>query len=201
MFRADDRQHDRAARIGMSLFRISQAIKKITQLDSDEMGLSPLQIQALLFIHHTRYDMASMGNLAEVIAASHVTAVKLVNGLLEKGLVTKDKHPEDKRITLLRLTDPGLALVGRLDGWGDKLRQSLEGISEEAMHQLEVGLGGIIHRLHSSGYLVVSEPCRGCIHFRLNEEQEEGPHYCGMIHKYLTEEQSRKECPEHTKPL
>lgn len=200
MFHANERASNRAARVSMSLFRIAQAIKKITQADSDAIGLSPVQIQSLLFIYHTRQDMASVGHLADSIGTTHVTAVKIVNGLLEKGLVAKEKHPDDKRITTLRLTERGCELIDRLDRWGEKLQAALGGLPEDAMDNLEVGLGGIVHALRGEGYLVVAEPCRGCIHFRPNAGSADQPHYCEMIRKYLTDEQSRKECPEHTKP-
>lgn len=200
MFNANDRRTNRAARVSMALFRISQAIKKITQMDSDEAGLSPLQIQTLLFIFHTRPDMASIGHLANAIGASHVTAVKIVNGLMDKGLAAKEKHPVDKRITTLLLTTSGEELVGRLGKWGDRLEASLQGMSEEAMGQLETGLGGIVHALRNEGYLAVAEPCAGCMHFQPNSGSAAEPHYCKMINRYLSEEQSLKECPEHTKP-
>ena len=201
MFNAQDRKNNRAARVSMSLFRISQAIKKITQMDSDKFGLSPVQIQALLFVFHTRDDMASVGNLADAIGTTHVTAVKILNGLVDKGLVTKEKHKSDKRITTILLTDQGKELVGRLNGWGEKLQGALNGMTEETMEQLEIGLGGIVHSFRVEGYLVVAEPCLGCIHFRPNEGSGSEPHYCNMINKFLTNEQSLKECPEHTKPL
>lgn len=201
MFNAEDRLNNRAARVSMSLFRISQAIKKITQMDSDEFGLSPVQIQALLFVFHTRDDMASVGNLANAIGTTHVTAVKILNGLLDKELVTKEKHKSDKRITTIKLTERGRELVGRLNRWGDKLQESLLGMTEETIDQFEIGLGGIVHALRSKGYLVVAEPCMGCIHFRPNTGSDSEPHYCNMIKKYLTHEQSQKECPEHTKLL
>lgn len=200
MFHANDRVNNRAARVSMALFRISQAIKKITQEDSDEVGLSPVQIQSLLFIFHTRPDMASVGHLASAIGTSHVTAVKIINGLMSKGLVTKMKYPGDKRITILQLTDSGLGVVLSLDSWGERLQDALLGISEETMEHLEIGLGGIIHALRSEGYLVVAEPCMGCMHFRPNTGSEAEPHYCNMIHKFLTHEQTLKECPEHTRP-
>lgn len=183
----------------MSLFRISQAIKKITQMDSDELGLAPVQIQSLLFIFHTRHDVASVGHLANSIGTTHVTAVKIINSLMDKELVTKDKHPSDKRITTLQLTERGKELVGQLNRWGEKLQVALQGVTEESMDQLEIGLGGIVHALRSEGYLVVAEPCKGCIHFRPNTGNDSEPHYCNMIKKYLTHEQSLKECPEHVK--
>lgn len=38
------RKDNRSACIGMALFRMSQAIKKMTLAESDTLGLSPVQI-------------------------------------------------------------------------------------------------------------------------------------------------------------
>lgn len=66
------------------------------------------------------------------------------------------------------------------------------------MSQLELGLGTVVSTLQKKGHLVVSEFCLGCIYFRLDNGDENAPHYCQLIQKYLTHEASLKECPEHT---
>ncbi len=84
MFAPQYRKDNQSARMSMALFRISQAIKKMTQEESDALGLSPIQTQALLFAAHTRNDMATVGNFASTIGTTHVTAVKILNRLVEK---------------------------------------------------------------------------------------------------------------------
>lgn len=192
------RKDNRSARIGMALFRTSQAIKKMTQAESNALGFSPVQIQALLFSYYTRSDVATVGNLANSIGTTHVTAVKIVNGLVKKGLMTKTRKPEDRRVTLLRLTPKGKETVSKLENWGHSLEETLHSISDEVLANFELGLGAIISTLEKSGHLVVSEPCLGCIHFRPNTGDAAAPHYCKLIQKFLSHEASLKACPEHT---
>ncbi|MFO1443619.1 MarR family transcriptional regulator [Bacillus sp. Bva_UNVM-123] len=198
IFDPQHRKENRSARISMALFRISQAIKKVTQAESDAIGLSPIQIQALLFCLHTRKDVATVGNFSNAIGTTHVTAVKVVNELVKKELIYKTQKPEDRRVTLLQLTSKGREITVKLEHWGGTLEEALDSISDEILADFELGLGSIISIMHNQGHLAVSEPCLGCIHFHPNTGNEETPHYCGLIQKYLTHEASLKECPEHT---
>lgn len=198
IFDPQHRKDNRSARIGMALFRMSQAIKKVTQAESDTLGLSPVQIQALLFAAHTRSDVATVGNFANTIGTTHVTAVKILNGLVRRGLINKSQKAEDRRVTLLSLTSMGREVVNKLDNWGHLLEEALQPISEELLTHFETGLGSIISTLQKKGYLVVSEPCIGCIHYLPNAGDKAAPHYCKLIQKYLTHEATLQECPEHT---
>lgn len=198
IFDPQHRKINRSARIGMALFRMSQAIKKVTQAESDILGLSPVQIRALLFAAHTRSDVATVGNFANTICTTHVTAVKILNGLVRRGLISKSQKAEDRRVTLLSLTSKGRETVNKLDNWGNLLEDALRPIPEELLTHFEIGLGSIISTLQKKGHLVVSEPCLGCIHFLPNTGDIAAPHYCKLIQKYLTHEASLQECPEHT---
>lgn len=200
IFHPQHRKDSRSARVGMALFRMSHAIKKMTQAESDTMGLSPAQIQALLFAAYTRSDMATVGHFAGSIGTTHVTAVKILNGLVRRGLLSKSPKTEDRRVTLLSLTAQGREIVNKLDDWGQLLEDVLRSIPEELISQFEMGLGSIISALQEKGHLVVSEPCLGCIHFLPNSGDSSAPHYCKLIQKYLTHEASLQECPEHTSP-
>ncbi|GIP31789.1 MarR family winged helix-turn-helix transcriptional regulator [Paenibacillus sp. J2TS4] len=197
IFDPQHRKDNRSARISMALFRMSQAIKKLTQAESDALGLSPVQIQALLFSSYTRSDVATVGNFANSIGATHVTAVKILNGLVSKGLIMKTQKYEDRRVTLLSLTSKGKEIVSKLENWGHSLEEALHPISDEVLANFELGLGTILTALQKSGHLVVAEPCLGCIHFHPNVGEAAAPHYCDLIQQYLSHEASLQECPEH----
>lgn len=198
IFDPQHRKDKRSARISMALFRMSQAIKKVTQAESDALGLSPVQIQALQFSVYTRSDMATVGNFAKAIGTTHVTAVKIINGLVQKGLISKTQKSEDRRVTLLCLTSKGEEVVSKITDWGHSLEEALQSVSDDELATFELGLGSIISAMHKRGHLVISEPCLGCIHFRPNTGDAAAPHYCNLIQKHLSHEASLKECPEHT---
>ncbi|UFJ41446.1 MarR family winged helix-turn-helix transcriptional regulator [Brevibacillus humidisoli] len=197
LFDPQQRKENPRLRSAMALFRLAQAIKKMSQMESDPVGLSPVQVQTLLFVYHTRRDVASVGNLAKSIGTTHATAVGIVNGLLAKGLVQKQAKQEDRRITLLQLTESGRDVVAKIEDWGKTLQSAMDHLPDEVLDSFEIGLGAIVSSLQKAGHLVVAEPCHGCVHFRPNVAGSDQPHYCQAIKRYLSFAESQKECPEH----
>lgn len=198
MFDPQYRKDNQSARVSMILFRISQAIKKMLQAESDTLGLSPVQTQGLLFAAYTRNDMATVGNFASAIGTTHVTAVKILNRLVEKNLIYKTQKVDDRRVTLVSLTEKGQKVISNLDAWEQSLEDGLQSLPENVLSHLELGLGSVVSTLQKKGHLVVSEPCLGCIYFCPGTGEKTAPHYCQLIQKYLTHKASLKECPEHT---
>lgn len=142
--------------------------------------------------------MVTVKSFAASIGASHVTAVKILNGLVQKGLIYKITSLVDRRNTHLRLTIEGSSSIEKLNQWGNRLQDVVQSLEESQYEKLEAGLGALIIILQQQGHLVVAEPCIGCVHFKPNIVQGEFPHYCDLIEKYLTHKASMKECPEHT---
>ncbi|HET6621150.1 MAG TPA: hypothetical protein VFG64_14545, partial [Dongiaceae bacterium] len=68
--------------------------------------------------------------------------------LVEDGLVVREAHPEDRRTTLLNLTDEGrerfLTMAAEHEQWIISLLARLDG---SAKHQLLSGLGALKHHL------------------------------------------------------
>lgn len=197
-FDPESRKNSQVQRVSMALFRLSQAIKKLNLMESETLQLTPVQIQTLFFIAHTREDMCSVGNLAKSIATTHATAVDVINGLVAKGFVAKSNKPEDRRVTILRLTIDGKQAVQAAAEWGAGFERVIGSISEKDLKLLETGLGALVHSMQTEGYLVVGEPCLGCVHFQAHAQEGEEPHYCNLVKKYLRQEASEKECPDHT---
>jgi len=200
-FDPNKRKQNQASRVSMALFRLSQALKRLSQQQSDPHGLSPIQVQALFFIYHTREDMCSVGNFAKAIGTTHATAVEIIRGLMAKQLVYKTNKPDDKRVSLLKLTDQGQTAVNNLEEWGSALEKTVGDVPDEMLQQFEIVLGAILHSLRERGHLVVAEPCLGCVHFEPDKravQESDKRHFCKAIEKYLSHAESLKECPEHT---
>lgn len=199
MFDPGRRSGERAARVSMALLRITTAVKKVTLADSAALGLTPVQAQTLLFVRHTKSFMASMRRLAESLGTTQATAAGVVRALEERGLVARAPDERDRRVTLLRLTSSGARLCDRLEDWAGDLARSVERLDDATFDQLERGLGAVVAALRDAGLIVVSEPCRGCVHFE--EDARPGarePHRCALIDRHLSEADSRKDCPDHS---
>src|SRR4030042_1555217 len=55
-----------------------------------------------------------MSDLAADLDVTLATATGLVDRMVEKGVVTRQDHPDDRRVVLCSLTQPGQAMVSGL---------------------------------------------------------------------------------------
>ena len=103
---------------GVELRWIADGVRALLKETAEAEGLTPAQAQALRFTDRTKTFLASVGNLAHALGASHVTAVKVVDGLVRRGLIERTQSEWDGRVTLLSLTASGKDVVARLKAQG-----------------------------------------------------------------------------------
>jgi DNA-binding MarR family transcriptional regulator len=194
----DHRRLRLGARVAMAILRLAQAVKKLSLEESADAGLTPVQAQTLLFIRYTKPFLATIGNLAGALGTTHVTAIGVVNGLAARSLVQRLPNPADRRSSLLRLTAAGQETCRRLERWQHTLEESVGALDPADVAALERGLGAVVWTLRAAGHLQVAEPCRGCVHFQENARPGNvEPHRCALIEAYLSEADSRLDCPDH----
>jgi len=97
---------------------------RFSEAAAETLGLTPQQHQAMLVIRaHRDAEPISVGGLAERLLIKNHSAVGLVARLQERGLVTRETSPEDRRRVLLKLTP--------------KAEQQLETISRNNLRELK----------------------------------------------------------------
>lgn len=97
---------------------------RFSEAGAEALGLTPQQHQAMLVIHaHPGPDPISVGQLAERLLIKNHSAVGLVARLQDRGLVSRETSPDDRRRVLLKLTP--------------KARQQLELISRNNLRELK----------------------------------------------------------------
>ncbi len=182
----------------MALLRLSHAVKAISSDEVKELGLTPLQAHALLWIRYTKPFLTSVGRLAQALGVTHVTAIGVIDALEREGLVVRQPSPFDRRVTLLRLTANGEAVVHRLESFGHTLEEALAHLDDEQLAALERGLGAVVWSLRANGLLQVAEACRGCAYFRENAAPGTSePHRCDLIERFLSEQEAQLACPDY----
>src|SRR5690242_14042147 len=104
-------------RLGLKLIRVGQALRAMMLREARETHLTPVQIQTLLFVHHTKSFATSVSRLALHLGASHASTVGVVDGLVAHGMLERSPSSKDRRVTLLRLTPEGEELCAHLGDW------------------------------------------------------------------------------------
>ncbi|MBB6250922.1 MarR family winged helix-turn-helix transcriptional regulator [Nitrospirillum iridis] len=100
--------------------------------DQSEATALPLIVLARLG------DGVRQGVLADHVGVEGPSLVRLVDMLEQDGLLERRNDPRDRRVKTLHLTPAGRALVGRLDGALDGMRQRL--LAGVSLEQLETAL-------------------------------------------------------------
>lgn len=191
-----------SGRIAIALYRISQAIDRLLRERGEAMGLSPAQIQALLFVRHARPGVRTIGGLAERLAVSYPTASGIVDALERKRLADRQPDSRDRRIVTLALTTQGTQQVSDLEDLLDVIEQAIATLPEADQRALERGTQAIVRQLQQGGYIKVYEMCWGCQFFQRDAHPDDprGPHHCAFVDAPLAEQETRLECPDF-KPI
>ena len=84
-----------------------------------ERQLPRSELLALLLLQ--RHSERTMSELAEVLGAPLSTASGIGERLARRGLVHRQRRPEDRRVVVVRLTQKGKSAAG-------KLREQIEGV-------------------------------------------------------------------------
>ncbi|MCS6801276.1 MAG: MarR family transcriptional regulator [Chloroflexota bacterium] len=187
------------SRAARSLTRLVAAVKRLSLAEGEALGLTPVQAQTILFCGRTRPDVASIGTLARMLGASHATAVGVVDGLARRGLVRRRAKPDDRRVTLLELTESGRQAFETLLRGQAALERALDRLPADQRSVFEQALEMLSLELAAAGYLLLSEPCPGCVFFQPNASPASTrPHYCRYFRLSLSDAETQLDCPKHT---
>jgi DNA-binding MarR family transcriptional regulator len=119
-----------------------------------ERQLAPLDLtaqQAALLLHASR-EPSSPSRLMAQLGTDTAGMTKLLDRLEGKGLLRRERHPDDRRAVVIRLTERGRALVPRLPPvFGRVTRQLLTGFTAEEVGRLTGMLQRMLDNLHSGG--------------------------------------------------
>ena len=115
-------QHDAAEEAVRSLRSLILAGERYRQVLSEYVGLGVTETQAVSYL--TVHGDRGQNELAAGLGLSSGASTALVDRLERQGIAERYPHPNDRRRTLVRLTERGHAVVdvGRqwlLDGFGD----------------------------------------------------------------------------------
>lgn len=102
-----------------------------------ELSLSRFELVALLLAD--RHQVVTMTNLAHGLAIPMSTATGIVDRLVKKGYLKRDRTEEDRRVVAVSLTDDGAQLVQKVKAYFyDFMNRVRLLLTEE---ELEVSLG------------------------------------------------------------
>ena len=113
-------------------------------------GVSMAQVHIMYTVQ--RHGEMTMSQLADVMNVSDSNATGLVDRMEERGLVVRDRVPEDRRVVVVKTTEAGRRLLSEVDALSDEILRSVLGRLDR--EQL-IGVGQAIADLRAAVDVVV----------------------------------------------
>ncbi|MDW3646579.1 MAG: MarR family transcriptional regulator [Bacteroidia bacterium] len=182
-----------AAKIVAGLERIAEAFRVLIWERAKKLGLSPIQIQLLIFIAHHEQKLCNVSHLAQEFNLTKPTISDAIRVLAKKGLIKKEASAVDKRAYFILLSEEGKKIVGQTEGFAHSIYEGVEMMEETVQESLFGQISELIQKLNQQGILSVQRNCQSC---RFYSKKAEG-HYCQLLSLDLADTDLRIDCAEH----
>lgn len=192
-FNPEQQQKDISSKIVAGMERISEVFKILLWDKAKQVGLSPIQIQILIFLAFHKRELCNVSHLAKEFNVTKPTVSDAVRILDKKGFILKDFSSADSRSYTIILSDLGIELVSKTYDFSDPLKTQVKGLSPVELQSLFRTLSQLIYKLNRVGILSVQRTCFGCTFYTKNNDI----HYCNLLEVELLNDDIRIDCPEY----
>ncbi len=185
-------------KIVASLERLSRVFRILLWDLATETGLSPIQIQFVLYLKDQPRAHRRVSVLAREFGLTRATVSDAVSTLVRKGLVAKEASTTDKRVAHLALTAEGRKLARRFAGWQERMVDKVRGFDPMTLETVFLFLQETIIGLQRDGTVARAHMCLGCEHFRPGASGDPArPHLCALTRTPLGVPDLKVDCPIH----
>ncbi|MCO6487069.1 MAG: MarR family transcriptional regulator [Phaeodactylibacter sp.] len=180
------------AKIVVALERIAEVFRVSLWNAGKEHGLSPLQIQLLIFLKFHSAEKCKVSYLAREFSLSKPTISEAVRTLLKKELIGKETDPGDTRSFSIHLSAEGEKLAEETASFANGLLPAFGAWSDERKKNFYGELLQLIASLQKLGFISIQRTCLKCRFFRDDKKH----YYCGLLKMPLHPQDLRVDCPE-----
>ncbi|QIE58059.1 MarR family transcriptional regulator [Rasiella rasia] len=192
-FNPKQQENDISSKIVVGLERVSEVFKILLWEQAKMVGLSPIQIQILIFIAFHKTDLCNVSHLAREFNITKPTVSDAVRILDKKGLIIKDYSSSDSRSYSISLSKLGNEIVSQTNDFSSPLKKEVNAFSQSELESLFATLSQLIYKLNRNGILSVQRTCFACKFYERNREVD----YCNLLQKELLNKEIRLDCPEY----
>jgi DNA-binding MarR family transcriptional regulator len=197
VFNQKNQEQNVSSKIVVGLQRISEAFKVLLWEKAKEFGLSPIQIQILIFIENHKEAYCNVSYLAKEFNLTKPTISDAIKALEKKELIVKDYSSSDNRSYTIFLSDLGKNTVSKNDDFVNPIQTEIKNILPKEQENLFTTLSSLIYQLNQKNILTVQRTCFACKFYSKNNNQ----HHCGLLQKELLNSEIRLDCNEFENAL
>ncbi|MFZ1807344.1 MAG: helix-turn-helix domain-containing protein [Cyclobacteriaceae bacterium] len=192
IFNPKHQQKDVSTKIVAGLERVSEAFKVLLWEKAKALGLSPIQIQLLIFVAYHKPELCNVSHLAKEFNITKPTISDAVRILEQKKLIIKDFSPTDSRSYTIGLSTTGKKIVTETEDFASPLKTQLGHIPQKDLESLFSSLSQLIFQLNRNGILSVQRTCYGCKFYSHTKKKD----HCNLLNMELKQPDIRLDCPE-----
>lgn len=193
VFNPAQQQQEVSSKIVAGLERISEVFKVLLWEKAKTIGLSPIQIQLLIFIAFHKQELCNVSHLAKEFNITKPTVSDAIKILDKKGMLVKDFSSSDGRSYMLQLSPLGKKTVAETNDFANPLKTQIDTFEQTDIDGVFKTLAELIYKLNRHGILTVQRTCYGCTFYQKNKEAD----YCNLLQKELLNQDIRLDCPEY----
>jgi DNA-binding MarR family transcriptional regulator len=192
VFKQEDQEHSVSNKIVVGLQRISEAFKVLLWKKAKEFGISPIQIQILIFISYHKEEFCNVSYLAKEFNVTKPTISDAIKVLEKKEMIVKDYSSSDNRSYSIFLSDVGKEMVSKTETFANPIKTTLGDISNKEQENIFSTLSALIYQLNQKGILTVQRTCYACKFHTMHGAKD----YCNLLQKDLLNRDIRLDCAE-----
>jgi len=192
VFNPEHQESDISIKIVAGLQRISEAFKVLLWDKAKNLGLSPIQIQTLIFVAYHKSELCNVSHLAKEFNVTKPTISDAIRVMDKKGLISKQYSSSDSRSYSIGLSSQGQRIIEETANFANPLQTQLKNTNQDELELLFGTLSKLIYQLNRSGILNVQRSCYGCKFYSKQGDQD----YCKLLNKELLNTDIRIDCPE-----
>jgi DNA-binding MarR family transcriptional regulator len=179
-------------KIVVGLERISEVFRTLLWAEAKKSGVSPIQIQILIFIAYHKSSLCTVSYLAKEFDVTKPTISDAVKSLEQKKLILKDYSGADSRSFLIVLSEKGKELVSVTENYANPLKKQFDTFDATQLETVYEAIVKLIYKLNKAGIISVQRTCFACKFYSIKD----GGDYCEYLQKPLEPEAIRVDCPE-----
>lgn len=180
------------SKIVAGLERLSQVFRVLLWEKAKQHGLSPIQIQLLIFIKQHSADKSTVSYLAQEFNVTKPTISDAIKVLEQKKMIKKLADEVDTRSYTVQLTAAGKSIVSDTEHFVNPVTEIIADFNLPEKLVLWKNITKLITQLHQSGAISVQRTCHYCKHFSSTNKVP----YCKLLEQKLIPQDVRIDCAE-----
>jgi DNA-binding MarR family transcriptional regulator len=194
-FSPEQQLHNLDARLILSLQRLSDILKAMQWDQARTLGLTPLQLQILLFTGYHPAELNKVAHIATELQLSRPTISDAVASLVSKGLLDMQPDKRDRRSFSMIPTPFGREILLKAEEYVTPLAEVIEkrpGFEKNNLYQTIFAMIAGLMTKDSGG---LQRMCYNCAHYQGNKKRQ---HNCLFLKRSLASAELQIDCMYHS---